>query len=183
VARAALWLGLWPKLDALYRRACFLFHFDDQEVAREIAHILEEEVAGMCFEGPRPVQKVFGTLLGNVDRELTDRLKEKTAEAAELRRHDPSHLAEREGEESPLPAVPPPAERSREEKTEELFRRITPIVGERGAGLIWRRYYENEEIPREEGAARVALHRALAALRKAAEEDPALRRWLEDILT
>jgi hypothetical protein len=172
IARGALWLGLWPKLDALYRRACFQFHFDDQEVAGEISHLLEEEVAGCRFEGPRPVTKVYGTILGNVARELTDRLEEKAKERAGIRE------AKDEGV-----AVPPPAERSRAERTEDLFRRLTPLVGERGAELLFRRYYEGEEFGRDRKAEAKAIERALQKIQDACARDAGLARALKGILS
>ena len=79
LATALLWLGLWPGLDAVYRRR--LRHFLDQP------HALVSEV-GARFSGVIHntdlcrVRRVAATLVRNVDRDIGDALKRSWAQQA-----------------------------------------------------------------------------------------------------
>jgi RNA polymerase sigma-70 factor (ECF subfamily) len=77
LASALLWLGLWPGLDAVYRRR--LRHFLDQpdELAAQLAEAFTELVARLDLEA---VHRVAATLVRSTERDVMERRKRGWAE-------------------------------------------------------------------------------------------------------
>lgn len=78
LAGALLWLGLWPGLDAVYRRR--LRHFLDQpdELVAELAEAFSELVERLDLTA---VHRVAATLVRSAERDVMDRRKRRWAEA------------------------------------------------------------------------------------------------------
>ncbi|CUW37094.1 putative DNA-directed RNA polymerase specialized sigma subunit [Magnetospirillum sp. XM-1] len=79
VATAMVWLGLWPGLDALYRRLWRFFRSDPNELASEIAGRF---AMGMQRADLSRINRVAATLITNVERDIRDDLRRRWAEAA-----------------------------------------------------------------------------------------------------
>jgi DNA-directed RNA polymerase specialized sigma24 family protein len=78
LAAALLWLGLWPGLDAVYRRR--LRHFLDQpdELVAELAEAFTALVERLDLDA---VHRVAATLVRSTERDVMDRRKRRWAEA------------------------------------------------------------------------------------------------------
>lgn len=78
LAGALLWLGLWPGLDAVYRRR--LRHFLDQpdELVAELAEAFSELVERLDLTA---VHRVAATLVRSAERDVMDHRKRRWAEA------------------------------------------------------------------------------------------------------
>lgn len=78
LASSLLWLGLWPGLDAVYRRR--LRHFRDQpdELVSELAHVFTALVERLDLAA---VRRVAATLVRSTERDVMSRRKRCWAEA------------------------------------------------------------------------------------------------------
>ncbi len=72
LATALLWLGLWPGLDAIYRRRLRHFQGEPDELVAELARAFTERVARIDLAA---VHRVAGTLVRSTERDLMDRRK------------------------------------------------------------------------------------------------------------
>lgn len=82
LASALLWLGLWPGLDAAYRRRIKHFASHPQELVSEIADAFVGHVERLNFE---TVSRVAATLVRSTERDVMDRRRKIWAEDARIR--------------------------------------------------------------------------------------------------
>lgn len=96
VASALLWLGLWPGLDAVYRRR--LRHFVDQpdELVAELAEAFTELVERLDLA---VVHRVAATLVRSTERDVMDRRKRRWADVNHRHEGEPNEpLRDLEGD-------------------------------------------------------------------------------------
>lgn len=82
LSMALLWLGLWPGLDALYRRRLRHFAFDASELVSEVAHAFTTLVGRLDTTS---VTRVAATLVRSTERDLMVARKASWAEEARAR--------------------------------------------------------------------------------------------------
>jgi RNA polymerase sigma-70 factor (ECF subfamily) len=173
LALQLLWLGLWPALDALYRRRIRWFAQAPQELVSEIIDCLNEVIAGMDFSR---VRRVAATLARSTERKVVERLHALWNESARRGRFP---------EEATLGAVEPiePEEKqpspfgveegaSDEEELAALQEWLAGEVGEDASLVMGAVIYGEsqralaERLGLRHDAARKRFQRALARLRK-----------------
>lgn len=69
LATALLWLGLWPALDAIYRRRLYLFLHDPAELVSEIGFLFSRTIKHSDLSR---INRVAATLVRNVERDLKE---------------------------------------------------------------------------------------------------------------
>jgi len=72
LASALLWLGLWPGLDAVYRRRLRYFTGEPEELVAELASAFTEQVESLNLD---TVRRVAATLVRSTERDVTERRK------------------------------------------------------------------------------------------------------------
>lgn len=82
LASALLWLGLWPGLDAAYRRRIKHFASHPQELVSEIADAFVGHVARLKFE---TVSRVAATLVRSTERDVMEHCRKVWAESVRIR--------------------------------------------------------------------------------------------------
>ncbi|MBI5531794.1 MAG: sigma-70 family RNA polymerase sigma factor [Deltaproteobacteria bacterium] len=82
LASALLWLGLWPGLDAAYRRRIKHFASRPEELVSEIADVFAGHVERLNFE---TVSRVAATLVRSTERDVMERRRKVWAESARIR--------------------------------------------------------------------------------------------------
>jgi RNA polymerase sigma-70 factor (ECF subfamily) len=87
VASSLLWLGLWPGLDAAYRRRIKHFASRPEELVSEIADVFAAQVERLNFE---TVSRVAATLVRSTERDVMERRRKVWAEGARIR-EDKAH--------------------------------------------------------------------------------------------
>ncbi|MBI5531804.1 MAG: sigma-70 family RNA polymerase sigma factor [Deltaproteobacteria bacterium] len=90
LASALLWLGLWPGLDAAYRRRIKHFASRPAELVSEIADAFTSLVERLRFE---TVSRVAATLVRSTERDVMDRRRKVWSEAARIRESKANPLA------------------------------------------------------------------------------------------
>jgi DNA-directed RNA polymerase specialized sigma24 family protein len=78
---ALLWLGLWPGLDAVYRRRLRHFREQPDELVGEMAEVFTALVGRLDLE---TVHRVAATLVRSTERDVMERRKRCWAEASHL---------------------------------------------------------------------------------------------------
>lgn len=129
VATAILWLGLWPALDAIYRRKLRFFNRSPDEL---VSALCEHFAAAIGSADLARIRRLAATLTMNTERRLVDDLKRRwKAEARHADLPDDDRLA-RQREVTPefLGACSEPQE------TAELRARLILIVGPRDVDLV-----------------------------------------------
>lgn len=74
-----VWLGIWPALDAIYRRRIHLFIRKPEELVSEISDCLNEVIAEIDFS---LVHRIAATLTRSTERKIIERRREIWDEAA-----------------------------------------------------------------------------------------------------
>lgn len=75
---ALLWLGLWPGLDAVYRRRQRSFRGDSNELVAELAHAFTRLIARLDL---RAVNRIAATLVRSTERDVVTRRRSCWADA------------------------------------------------------------------------------------------------------
>ncbi len=86
LASALLWLGLWPGLDAVYRRRQRHFRGEPDELVAELADAFTALVGRLDLD---VVHRVAATLVRSTERDVVERRKRVWAEAPHLVEVDP----------------------------------------------------------------------------------------------
>jgi len=87
LARALLWLGLWPALDAIHRRNRRLFAHDRAELASQVALAFEALVARVDLGR---IQHLFAALVWGTERDLRRGAIRAYAERSTVRLEEPA---------------------------------------------------------------------------------------------
>lgn len=120
LAPALIWLGLWPALEAIYRRAPRYFPGNRDEIASEISALLSLAIAALDLG---QVAKLYGTLTMNIERDL------KRQAARRWKEHQRSRELDPDGEE--LAQAPADGQ-----EVAELLEVVGAELGEETAALV-----------------------------------------------
>ena len=85
LAQALLWIGLWPGLDAVYRRRLRHFVENPEDLVGEVSFAFATLVERIDLLG---VRRLAATLVRNVDRDVGEQLRRRWAEAARRQQLD-----------------------------------------------------------------------------------------------
>jgi RNA polymerase sigma-70 factor (ECF subfamily) len=83
LAQALLWLGLWPGLDAVYRRRLRHFLENPEHLVGDVSSVFTTLIRRIDLGG---VRRLAATLVRNVDRDVGEQLRRRWADDA---RHEP----------------------------------------------------------------------------------------------
>jgi DNA-directed RNA polymerase specialized sigma24 family protein len=174
LATSLVWLGLWPGLDAIYRRRVHLFPGHPEELVSDLGDCFTALVEELDFGC---VQRVAANLVWSTEREVIVRRREKWNEdASRDGLPDESSL----GATDPIePEDPPPPSRfglegdlPDEEEIAAIRERLIPVLGGDtdlviGAAIYGQNQRQlGERLGLSHEAARKRVQRALARLRK-----------------
>lgn len=168
-----VWLGVWPALDAIYRRRIQLFIRMPEELVSELSDCLNEVIAEMDFTR---VRRVVATLTRSTERKVLERCQENWSEAArrtELAEGidvDAFRTGEPRDERESLFGIEPDA--SDDAEITALRQWLVSVVGDDADLVIGAAIYEEsqkalaERLGLTHAAARKRFQRAVARLRK-----------------
>lgn len=168
LAMTLAWLGLWPALDAIFRRRLRYFRDAPEELVSEIASCFTSQVRRAVLSR---ISRVAATLTRNTERDVREGRQAAWADAA--RRTD---LPDDHEFADPVPPPEPselglPADLDPEEEVAALRALLVPIVGDDADLVIGAAIYgdSQHELADQLGitheAARKRFQRALARLR------------------
>ncbi len=174
LAGSLVWLGLWPGLDAIFRRRVHLFPGHPEELVSDIGDCFTDLIEALDFAR---VRRVAANLVWSTEREVLVRRREKWSEDGS--RDDlPDESAL--GATDPIePADPPPPSRfglegdlPDEEEIAVIRERLLPVLGDDvdlviGAAIYGQNQRQlGERLGLSHEAARKRVQRAMARLRK-----------------
>jgi RNA polymerase sigma-70 factor (ECF subfamily) len=171
IAHVLLLLGLWPGLDAVFRRRRRLFRRDVQDLETEIVDQFTAQVERIRL---RQVTCLAATLVLNTEREIVDaRIRERSL-AARCEAVTPEAIAAPAPEDSPpASAFGLPSDQSDAEDVAALRRWLEPVVG-RDVDLVVDAVFHGKSrlelaaaLGISHAAARKRLERALSRARHA----------------
>lgn len=171
IAHVLLLLGLWPGLDAVFRRRRRLFRGDVQDLETEIVDQFTAQVQGIRLQR---VTCLAATLVLNTEREVVDACVRERSLAARSEAVTPEAIAAPAPAESPLASVfGLPSDQSDAEDVAALRRWLEPVVG-RDVDLVVDAVFHGKSrlelaaaLGISHAAARKRLERALARARHA----------------